>query len=94
MVPGALGQERSEQVMLAKTTEFLREMLVEQRRLEALADEQGIPLDNEERLKSNDFGGTNWKATNMEQYEASKQKREKGAGVGAAQSGLNEEDHN
>ncbi|EXJ85868.1 hypothetical protein A1O1_06237 [Capronia coronata CBS 617.96] len=89
MVPGALGQERSEQVMLAKTTDFLREMLLEQRRLEAIADEQGIQIDDEGRLKDIDLGGTEWKATNMEQYEASKQKRVSGVGP----SGSKEEDH-
>jgi hypothetical protein len=75
MVPGAQGQERSEQVMLGKATEFLREMLLEQRRLEQLAASRGIVLEEEDKMRDDDFGGPNWKAPNMEQYEASKQKR-------------------
>jgi hypothetical protein len=84
MVPGAAGQERSEQVILGKTTEFLRDMLLEQRRLEELAASRGIVLEDEGRLRDDDFGGPNWKAPNMDQYEASKQKRFGGPGQSAS----------
>lgn len=79
LVPGALGQERSEQVMLGKTTEYLREVLQEQRRLERLADAQGIHIDPSKRLTDEDYGGSKWKEPNMDQYEAAKRKR---AGTG------------
>lgn len=75
MVPGAQGQERSEQVMLGKTTDFLRDMLQEQRRLEALADAQGIPLDASTRMRDDDMGGPQWVQPNLAAYEASKQKK-------------------
>jgi hypothetical protein len=75
MVPGAQGQERSEQVMLGKTTDFLKDMLQEQRRLEALADSQGIHLDASTRMRDDDLGGPNWVQPNMAAYEASKQKK-------------------
>lgn len=75
MVPGAQGQERSEQVMLGKTTDFLRDMLREQRRLEALADAQGIPLDASTRIRDDDMGGPQWVQPNLAAYEASKQKK-------------------
>ena len=48
---------------------------MEQRRLEAIADDQGIPLDDAGRLRDDDLGGPQWKAKNMAQYEASKQKK-------------------
>lgn len=90
MVPGAQGQERSEQVMLAKTTDFLKDMLVEQRRLEAIACERGIRLDEAEKLKDTDLGGSRWKGKNMEQYENSKQKKGTGSGQNAS---LGDEDN-
>ncbi|KAJ9636109.1 uncharacterized protein PV06_04233 [Exophiala oligosperma] len=76
MVPGALGQEKSEQAMLSKTADYLREMMEEQRKLEAIADSQGIQIDDAGRLKDEDYGGPNWRQLNMEQYEASKQMKE------------------
>jgi heteromeric Ino2p/Ino4p transcription factor len=78
LVPGAQGNERSEQVMLGKTTDYLKDMLVEQRRLEDLCQEQGITVDPSTAMRDDDFGGPRWKAVNMEQYEASKQKKEGG----------------
>lgn len=80
MVPGALGQERSEQVMLGKTADFLKDMLLEQRRLEAMADERGIRVDEPGRLRDDDLGGPRWRPRNMEQYEASKVKKGSGNG--------------
>lgn len=78
MVPGAQGQERSEQVMLGKTTDFLRDMLQEQRRLETLADAQGIPIDESTRMRDDDYGGPQWVQPNMAAYESSKQKKSSG----------------
>lgn len=81
MVPGALGHERSEQVMLGKTTEFLKEMIMEQRRLEKIAEDQGIPLNDSGKLRDDDYGGPQWKPKNMDQYEAGKQKKGVGDGL-------------
>lgn len=75
MVPGTMGQERSEQVMLVKTTDHLKEMLQEQRRLEGLAEAQGISIEDIERLRDDDYGGSQWSQPNMAAYEMSKQKR-------------------
>ncbi|KEF62110.1 uncharacterized protein A1O9_00082 [Exophiala aquamarina CBS 119918] len=90
MVPGAQGQERSEQVMLGKTTDFLRDMLQEQRRLEALADAQGIPIDDSTRMRDDDYGGPQWVQPNMAAYESSKQKKS----TGDSQSATKEDDEN
>lgn len=78
MVPGAEGQERSEQVMLNKTTDFLRNMMEEQRQLESMADARGIHLDEDDRLKDNDYGGSKWKATHLKEYQAQKDKKSVG----------------
>lgn len=75
MVPGAEGQERSEQVMLGKTTEFLKDMLEEQRRLEDLAAQRGIVVDEKDKLKDTDYGGPNWRQPNLDAYAAAKAKK-------------------
>jgi hypothetical protein len=75
MVPGAAGQERSEQVMLAKTTEFLRKMLREQKHLETMADARGVQVDEEVRLKEDDYCGKEWTEPYMEEYRAQKAKK-------------------
>ena len=75
MVPGAEGQERSEQVMLAKTTDFLRRMLREQRHLEMMAEARGVSLDDGDRLKDSDYGGKRWRPSYMEEYREQKAKR-------------------
>jgi len=85
MVPGTVGQERSEQVMLSKTTDFLKDMISEQRQLEVLAQAQGIRLDENERIKDNDYGGPHWRPKNMEAYEASKAKKVVGGSHAAEQ---------
>ena len=90
LVPGAQGQERSEQVMLTKTTEFLREIIQEQRKLEQLADAQGFHLDPSKRLTDEDYGGSRWKEPNMDQYEASKQKRTADQGDNSKDEGEND----
>lgn len=89
MVPGAEGQERSEQVMLNKTTDFLRHMIQEQRQLEAMADARGVHIEEEDRLKSNDYGGSRWRASNLNEYHAQKDKK---SVTGAGQSQDAEED--
>jgi Helix-loop-helix DNA-binding domain len=75
MVPGAEGQERSEQVMLAKTTEYLRRMLREQRHLEMMADARGVTLPENDRLKDSDYGGKHWRPIYMEEYREQKAKK-------------------
>ena len=75
MVPGAEGLERSEQVMLSKTTDFLRRMLREQRHLELMADARGVQIDEDDRLKGRDFGGDHWNPSHMEEYRAQKVKK-------------------
>jgi len=85
MVPGALGLERSEQVMLGKAADFLKDMLKEQRRLEAIAADQGIRLDKGAQMRDDDLGGPNWKSKNMDQYEASKLKKPAGGGRSVSQ---------
>ncbi|KIW88891.1 uncharacterized protein Z519_10375 [Cladophialophora bantiana CBS 173.52] len=92
LVPGALGHERSEQVMLGKTTEFLRNMIIEQRRLEEMAQKHGLAIEDGERLREDDFGGPKWRARNMEQYEAGKQKKEVGESQQANYQGDDEND--
>lgn len=86
MVPGAEGQERSEQVMLSKTTDFLRRMIQEQRQLEAMANARGIDISREDRLKDTDFGGPRFKTTHLNEYHAQKVKRG-GSGAGSPQDG-------
>jgi heteromeric Ino2p/Ino4p transcription factor len=81
LVPGAEGQEKSEQVMLNKTADYLKELLEEQARLEQLAKDKGITIDAGEPLKPTDYGQPEWKQKHMEQYEAAKRKRESGGGA-------------
>jgi hypothetical protein len=90
LVPDARGHERSEQVMLGKTTDYLRDLLIEQRQLEEMAREQGVTVNSGEPLREDDFGGPKWKATNMEQYEASKIRKETGD---SSQANIQEEDN-
>lgn len=75
MVPDAEGQERSEQVMLTKTTDFLRKMLREQRHLEIMADARGVQVNRDVKMKENDYGGKEWTAVYMEEYRAQKAKK-------------------
>jgi hypothetical protein len=75
MVPGAEGQERSEQVMLAKTTDFLKKLLREQRHLEMMADARGVKLKEDDRLAETDYGGSRWSQSNMDEYRAQKAKK-------------------
>ena len=75
MVPGAEGMERSEQVMLEKTADFLRRQLRELRHLELMAESRGIKLDEDNRLKDTDLGGDGWKPIHMDEYRAQKAKK-------------------
>ena len=72
MVPGTQGQERSEQVMLTKTAEFLKQLLREQRQLEAMADARGILVNDKYRLTDSDYGGGQWKQPHMGEYQKQK----------------------
>lgn len=55
--------------MLVKTADHLRDQLIELRRLEQMAAEQGVTVD--EPLRNDDFGGPDWTAHNINRYEAS-----------------------
>ena len=76
MVPGTQGQERSEQVMLQRTGEFLKRQINELRQLEAMADQRGVPIEKRERLKDSDFGGPAYKTPHYAEYMQQKAKKE------------------
>lgn len=75
LVPDAQGQERSEQVMLAKTKAYIHDSIKEIRKLENLAAQQGIMLDDKGRLRDSDYGGSAWVQPNLEKYEKAKLKK-------------------
>lgn len=75
LVPDAIGQERSEQVMLVKTKEYLEASIGEIRELTALAQQQGIPISDEMKMKDTDYAGPKWKQPNLAKYEKSKYKK-------------------
>lgn len=75
MVPGTKGQERSEQVMLQKTSTFLKGQIRELRLLEQMADQRGVPIDESERLQNNDYIGPAFKQPHMDGYRADKAKK-------------------
>lgn len=75
LVPEAAGQERSEQVMLQKTKDYLENSMRELRELEALAAQQGIQIPQDMKLKDTDYGGSKWKQPNLAKYEKSKLKK-------------------
>ncbi|RMZ91953.1 hypothetical protein DV736_g813, partial [Chaetothyriales sp. CBS 134916] len=76
MVPGTAGQERSEQVMLQKTSEFLRCQMGELRQLERMAHERGIDVDKDaEALKDSDYGGRHWRELHMEEYREQRERK-------------------
>lgn len=75
LIPDAAGQERSEQVMLQKTKDYLENAMRELRELEALAAQQGMQVPDEMKLKEMDFGGSKWKQPNLAKYEKSKMKK-------------------
>lgn len=75
LVPEAAGQERSEQVMLAKTKDYLQAALEEIREMEHIAQQQGIPLPDDARLRDSDYGGPRWKQPHLAKYEKSKNKK-------------------
>jgi len=74
-VPGTEGQERSEQVMLVKTKEFLRDGIDEIRRLELEAASKGIPVSDVGQMRDNDYGGPKWKQPNLDKYHKAKLKK-------------------
>ena len=75
VVPGAQGQERSEQVMLSKTKDWLVDTITEVRKLELEAQQKGLPLDDVNRLRDDDFGGPNWKQPNLAKYYEDRKKK-------------------
>lgn len=75
LVPDALGQERSEQVMLVKTRDYLQGSIAEIRQLTDLARQQGIQIPDEMRMNDFDYGGSKWKEPNLAKYEKSKTKK-------------------
>ncbi|RMZ79587.1 hypothetical protein DV737_g3337, partial [Chaetothyriales sp. CBS 132003] len=76
MVPGTAGQERSEQVMLQKTSEFLRCQMGELRQLERIARERGLDVDKDaEALKDSDYGGRHWREVHMEEYREQRERK-------------------
>lgn len=81
LVPDAAGQERSEQVMLQKTKTYLQDSIQEIRRLELLAQQQGIQVPEDVKLKDSDYLGSAWKQPNLDKYEKSKLKKQAKTGV-------------
>lgn len=75
LVPDAFGQERSEQVMLTKTRDYLKDSIAEIRDLEQQADNRGIHIKPEDRLRDDDWGGSKWREVEMHKYEAGKVKK-------------------
>lgn len=75
LVPNAENQERSEQVMLTKTKEYLEEVTEQCRQLENLARQQGIFVPEEFRTRETEFGGTKWKQPNLQKYEKARNKK-------------------
>lgn len=81
LVPDAVGQERSEQVMLQKTKAYLQESIAEIRRLELQAQQQGMQIPDDMKLKDVDYLGPAWKQPNLDKYEKSKVKKAAKTGV-------------
>jgi len=75
VVPGTEGQERSEQVMLVKTKEYLVDSIKEIRQLELEAQQRGIPVSDNGRMKDSDYGGPKWKQPNLDKYHKAKSKK-------------------
>lgn len=75
VVPGTEGQERSEQVMLVKTKEYLVDSIKEIRQLELEGQQRGIPLGDNGRIKDSDYGGPKWKQPNLDKYHKAKLKK-------------------
>lgn len=75
LVPDAQGQERSEQVMLAKTKSYIQDSIKEIRKLETIAARQGVMLEEKGRLRDSDYGGPAWVQPNLDKYEKTKLKK-------------------
>lgn len=75
IVPDTVGQERSEQVMLTKTTAYLKSSMDEIRELELMAQQQGRQTRDAGRLRDVDYGGPSWKRPNLARYEKQKAKK-------------------
>ena len=75
IVPATVGQERSEQVMLTRTKDYLQDTIEEIRELEMLAAQQGIPINEVGQMRDNDYGGPQWRQPNLDRYEKAKFKK-------------------
>ena len=75
LVPGTAGQERSEQVMLTKTSEYLAASIREIRELELQAAQMGLVTNSVGQLKDTDYGGSQWQQPNLDKYHKQKAKK-------------------
>ena len=75
IIPGAEGQERSEQVVLTKTSEFVKEATFESRKIIAELERRGIHVPDELRVREDEVGGKYFKQTNHARYEKAKAKK-------------------
>jgi hypothetical protein len=74
IVPGTLGQDRSEYVMLQKTVAYLKEAVEKRRNLIAVAEARGETVREEMKLSDQDWGGQKWKPKNLEEWCRAKKK--------------------
>lgn len=75
LVPNAENQERSEQVMLTKTKEYIEEVTDQCRRLESIARQNGIYVPEEHRTRDTEYNGSKWKQPNLAKYEKARNKK-------------------
>lgn len=75
LVPNAENQERSEQVMLTKTKDYLEEITDQCRQLENHARQNGIYIPEEFRTRDTEYGGSKWKQPNLAKYEKARNKK-------------------
>lgn len=75
LVPGAEGLERSENVMLQRTIAHFREEVAERRRLVQDLQAKGVIVDQELILGEEQYRGSKWKTSNVDEFEKAKRKR-------------------
>ncbi|KAK5942459.1 Transcription factor [Knufia obscura] len=75
IVPGTEGQERSEQVMLTKSKDFLVDGIDEIRRLKLEAESKGLQLSDLGDLNDTDYGGPKWRQPHLDKYYKNKSKK-------------------
>lgn len=82
LVPGAEGLERSEYVMLQKTIAHFQDEVTERRRLVQELQTKGLDVDVDLILGEDQYGGSKWKTSNVDEFETAKRKRiEKEGGI-------------